>query len=136
MQAPSNTNSMYEDVVEFHQQILGVEPELFPTFRDPDWVQERYDFMQEELEEFITGAIREDMVDAVDGLLDLIYVALGTLYMMGIKMPDVWDVVHAANMRKVRGTTKRGNKIDAAKPEGWVGPEDELRRILGSTNHS
>ena len=51
--------------------------------------------------------------------------------MMGIKMPDVWDVVHAANMRKVRGTTKRGNKIDAAKPEGWVGPEDELRRIIG-----
>ena len=37
----------------------------------------------------------------------------------------LWDEVHAANMRKERGsesTSKYGNKYDIVKPAGWVPP--------------
>ena len=50
---------------------------------------------------------------------------------MGIPLDKVWDVVHHANMTKVKGTTKRGIANDAMKPIGWVGPEVNIAKILG-----
>ena len=128
--------SMYEDVVKFHQEILGIPPKDKPTFEgtitthDRQWCTERADFIFEELQEFHEACYKSDMVGAVDGLLDIIYVALGTLYMMGIPVEQCWAAVQKANMAKVRGMTKRGNLFDATKPEGWVGPEEEIKNAL------
>jgi len=71
-------------------------------------------------------------VGVADALADVIYVALGTAYRMGLPFDEIWGAVQAANMRKVRGLTKRGNKVDAMKPAGWVGPEAEIARAIGS----
>lgn len=49
---------------------------------------------------------------------------------MGLPFAQIWEAVQAANMRKVAGPTKRGNKIDAMKPEGWVGPEAAIARAI------
>jgi hypothetical protein len=38
--------------------------------------------------------------------------------------------VQKANMAKVPGVTKRGMPNDAMKPEGWVGPEAEIRKAI------
>ena len=38
--------------------------------------------------------------------------------------------VHAANMAKRPGMTKRGIANDAIKPDGWVGPEMAIAAIL------
>jgi len=65
-----------------------------------------------------------------DALADLVYVALGTAYKMGLPFDSIWQAVQAANMRKVAGPTKRGNKVDACKPEGWVGPETAIARAI------
>ena len=116
-------NSMYKDVAKFHREVLGVGSLQIPHIGTDEFIHERFKFMLEELEEYHNAAIREDIVGATDGLLDLIYVALGTLYYMDIPVQECWNAVQQANMKKVRGTTKRGNKVDAMKPEGWRGPE-------------
>lgn len=122
---------VFQDVADFHKRIIGQLPEPTPSLVSPAFVFERFKFMQEELDEYVTDAFNGDMVKAADGLADLIYVAVGTMYLMGLPGPEIWNAVHSANMRKVRGMTKRGNAFDAAKPEGWVGPEPEIARAIG-----
>lgn len=121
---------MFEDVVKFHEEILGQPPSAMPSLVSHEFVVERWRFMQEELDEFYNAAFDADIVGAADGLADIIYVALGTAYLMGLPMNDIWRAVQSANMRKVRGQTKRGNAFDAAKPEGWVGPEPDIAKAI------
>jgi len=127
--------SMFEDVAEFHLKVLGVPPPESVTLVSKDFAMERFRFLAEETNEYLEAMLEADMVKAVDGLLDTVYVALGTLYFMGIPVQECWTAIQKANMAKVRGTTSRGNKIDARKPEGWVGPETEIAAaILGVIN--
>jgi predicted HAD superfamily Cof-like phosphohydrolase len=123
---------MYQDVVKFHKEILDVhvDPRELPTMRSQEWLTERFRFLNEEVNEFYGDAVSGNMTGAVDGLLDTIYVALGTLYMMNVPVEACWSLVQQANMAKVRGVTKRGNAIDAVKPEGWVGPEAGISALL------
>ena len=121
--------SMFDDVVTFHQEILDVHP-VMPTMRSQAWVEERFKFLMEEVGEFYTGCKQGNIVDAADALADTVYVALGTAYMMGLPWDAIWAAVQRANMAKVRGTTSRGNLIDAKKPEGWVGPEKEIAAAI------
>ena len=103
-----------------------------------DVLQFRQIFLQEELNEFLEAHDRGDLVKAFDALLDLTYVVKGTALMMGIT-PLQWsqgfEAVQKANMTKTRTPSalhsKRGHAFDVIKPEGWVGPEVELSRILG-----
>ncbi len=66
------------------------------------------------------------MEKALDGLVDLVYVALGTAWLMGLDFPEAWRRVHAANMQKVRAQRKeesaRGTTFDVVKPAGWQPP--------------
>lgn len=115
-------SSIFEDLDQFHRLILKQEfgP---PRLLSEDMTLERLRFMTEELEEYYTAARAGDLVEAVDGLLDLIYVAAGTLWFMGIPAQECWNAVQTANMGKVLGTTHRGNRLDAAKPPGWKPPQ-------------
>ena len=123
--------SMFDDVARFHKEILGVERPPLPSLVSDLFTTEKVRFLNEELEEYATAAYEGDLVKATDGLLDLIYVALGALYSMGVPVNQCWDAVQAANMKKVKGTTHRGNETDAAKPPGWVAPDNEIARIIG-----
>ena len=123
-------SSMLEDVADFHGAVLQVEPASSPTIISQEFCMERFRFMSEEIEEFVDAGIKGDMVGVADALADVIYVALGTAHQMGLPFQAIWDHVHRANMRKVRGGTKRGNKVDARKPEGWVPPEAGIAAII------
>ena len=97
----------------------------------------RLSFIQEELDELYEAMLAGDRVKMFDALLDLAYVVYGTALFMGVT-PEQWEAgmsaVHKANMAKERATddsSKRGTSLDVIKPEGWVGPEEELARILG-----
>lgn len=129
-------NSMYDDVAEFHRKVLQLEDAREPFLPHYAWLEERARFLQEELTEFIFAALASNLVDITDALLDTVYVALGTLHMMGIPVQQCWDAVQHANMQKVRGTTKRGNAIDAVKPEGWVGPEATIKKVIQDARES
>ena len=128
-------NSMLDDVADFHLEVLQLTATESPTLLSQEFCMERFRFMSEEIEEFVDAGIKGDMVGVADALADVIYVALGTAYQMGLPFQAIWDHVHRANMRKVRGEAKRGNSIDARKPEGWVSPEAGIAAIiLGKIN--
>ena len=128
-------NSMLDDVADFHLEVLQLTATESPTLLSQEFCMERFRFMSEEIEEFVDAGIKGDMVGVADALADVIYVALGTAYQMGLPFQAIWDHVHRANMRKVRGETKRGSSIDARKPEGWVSPEAGIAAIiLGKIN--
>lgn len=120
---------MYQDVGDFHRRIIGVLPPPSPTLNSPQFLIERFRFMQEELDEFLAAGFDGDMVKTADGLADLIYTALGTAYRMGLPMNSIWTAVHSANMRKVPAATSR-MLTDAAKPHDWVGPEAEIAAAI------
>jgi len=124
-------SDVFQDVADFHKRIIEWAPEPSPSLINPAFILERFKFMDEELNEFITAGLSGDITGAADGLADIIYVAVGTMYLMGLPSQAIWDAVHTANMKKVRGQTKRGNKFDAAKPEGWVGPEQAIAAAIG-----
>jgi predicted HAD superfamily Cof-like phosphohydrolase len=65
-----------------------------------------------------------DAHEALDGLADLVYFALGTAYLHGFaKFDEAWARIQAANMAKVRAEkpsdSKRGSTFDVVKPAGW-----------------
>jgi len=121
---------LLKDVETFQREVTGIEPAAVPTLVDDEYIIARTNFMNEELEEFISSAMEGDLVGVADALADIIYVAVGTALTMGIPLAQVWDLVQAANMKKVKGTTKRGIANDAIKPEGWVGPEAGIAALL------
>ena len=122
---------MFQDVSDFHRRVLQQPQAETPSLISRELIVERWRFLQEELDEFIDAGFKGDMVGAADGLADIIYVALGTMYIMNLPADSIWRAVHEANMRKVSGPTKRGNKYDAMKPPGWVGPENAIAEAIG-----
>ena len=88
----------------------------------------RAKWMREELMEFKAA---NNTVDQVDAMIDLIYLALGTLVEMGVK-PDVpFNIVHEANMGKLWADGKP-RLVDGKvkKPEGWESPEGKIEAWL------
>ena len=68
-----------------------------------------------------------DIVEAADGMCDLLYVTFGSGVEMGVDLQGVFDEVHASNMAKVGGATRPDGKT--LKPESWVAP-DVLGRLV------
>ncbi len=72
-----------------------------------------------------------DTVDWVDSLLDLIVVASGSLFKLGLKPQDTMTLlgfVAEANLHKLTvGTDSEGKQM---KPDGFVGPEERIRKFL------
>lgn len=109
---------MMTDVKDFHEKITcrPMNGE-FPGLGN-------YDHMREEWNEAWDAQARGDRAGVVDGLIDLVYVALGALLEMGIPPSLPFDEVHRANMTKIPKMTDRyGPGVnDAVKPEGFVPP--------------
>lgn len=127
--------SFYDAVRQFHLKVLGIE-DTKPNFDLPVEFGQRVAFMMEEITELCEAHAKRDLAGVADALADLVYVAIGTAHMMGIPFDQVFRVVHAANMRKQRGITKRGMVYDAIKPAGWMGPEAEIKAILDAASKS
>ena len=92
-----------------------------------DFLAFRLDFLEEEFEETQEAFLKKDHVEVVDGLIDLIVIALGTLELFNCDADRVWKEIHKSNMAKEPGANKsRKNPFglpDMVKPEGWKGPE-------------
>jgi predicted HAD superfamily Cof-like phosphohydrolase len=70
------------------------------------------------------------LVDAADAVVDLLYVTMGLSHHMGLPLPELFQAVHSANMKKEPGMTKRGIGQDAIKPDNWTPPEQDIEAIL------
>ena len=91
------------------------------------FLQFRIDFLQEELDE-MKEAVTAD--DAVDALIDLCVIAIGTLDAFDCDAYEAWDRVWNANMDKEVGIkTERPNPLglpDLVKPTGWTSPTTKV----------
>lgn len=120
---------VYEDVLDFHEKFnfpIANRPQIpLDPLRDF-----RIHLIEEEIKETTNAILNDDLPEIADGIVDSIYVLVGTAITYGIDLRPIWDAVHEANMLKQKGV---GNK--AIKPEGWVRPDVEkiLRAQLDSS---
>lgn len=131
-----------QDIEDFHkkfEQAYKGGPRMLPE----DIQGFRSRFMEEELGEY--EAAVDDMAErgenlsamalALDALVDLVYVALGTAHLHGFNFREAWRRVHTANMSKVLAKSadesKRGYALDVVKPVGWLPPDhsDLVRKL-------
>lgn len=121
-----------QDITDFHEK-FGLDYNGPPRLLHPDLWNFRMKFVMEELNEWAEAHASQpsdvSMEDSLDAAVDIVYVALGTIYMqgMGHLFEEAWEKVHRANMQKVRceneGDSKRGSTFDVIKPEGWQAPD-------------
>ncbi len=118
------------DLVDFHTK-FGLEVHERPIKPSNQTIALRQSLIEEEMVETVKGLINlslarneeqeiSALADVADGIVDAIYVLIGTAVSCGIELGSVWAAVHAANMKKVGGGTRPDGKI--LKPEGWVAP--------------
>ena len=121
--------SNFSDVGEFHARFGLPNNEKAPRRLSAEVETFRINFMSEELDEFMRGAVDGDIAQMADALIDLVYVAMGTAHLMGLPWEELWNEVQSANMRKVRAVraeeSKRGTTWDVVKPDGWIAPDIE-----------
>lgn len=138
-----NVLNMVSDIADFHKK-YGIEYKGKPRFLPEELQRFRTKFLREELEEYELaieaaedelqlsllerdpGEVLSHMEKALDALVDLVYVALGTAHLHGFNFEEAWRRVHAANMLKIRtpsaDQSSRGSSFDVIKPPGWVAP--------------
>jgi predicted HAD superfamily Cof-like phosphohydrolase len=112
-------------VVEFHQK-FGLEPTDGPNFPELEILILKNFHLQEELNEIKKASMDNDLEEYFDGLIDLVYVALGAAYLANLPFEQGFLRVHQANMTKIRALrqedSKRGSTYDIVKPAGFVAP--------------
>lgn len=105
----------------FQERVRQLSPEELQKL-----LEFRVNFLQEELNELRSSTCAED---AVDALVDLIVVAIGSLELYQVDAYRAWDSVLRANMSKEVGVkASRPNPLklpDLVKPAGWVAPSHE-----------
>lgn len=136
-------SSLIEDINQMHSK-YGVHKWVIKQIEEKNYenlngfLKFRLKFINEELSETKTALYDHNPEEVVDGLIDIIVVALGTLDAFGVDINKAWKEVHTANMSKKVGVKEtRPNPLglpDLVKPKGWVGPDHKGNvGILGAT---
>ena len=116
---------MFQMVADFHKK-YGLEPTDGPSFPVEEVWRLKNVHLYEELNEINLAAINGDLEEYFDGLIDLVYVALGAAYLANLPFEQGFLRVHQANMTKIRALrqedSKRGSTYDIVKPAGFVAP--------------
>jgi NTP pyrophosphatase (non-canonical NTP hydrolase) len=114
---------MLRDIEDFHKK-FGLERRK-GIENNKDLVDFRIKFLEEELDEFIDAVRTVDDVKALDALVDIVYVAMGTAYLLDYPFWAAWSEVQKANMKKVKKESAR-SKFDVIKPERWKEPNMKM----------
>jgi predicted HAD superfamily Cof-like phosphohydrolase len=128
-----HTPNLFSDVAAFNKKFglpttPGQRPRLLP---EALWTY-RCRFAAEEGAETTAAWFAGDIEGVIDGLVDRIYVDLGTLHFMGVPFDDHWQEVQRANMSKIKGPSGKGRTLGLAgidesfevrKPAGWLPPD-------------
>lgn len=123
---PDELSHEYECVRAFHLKFGLPLPDTPQPLTHHDAMYRLY-FLHEELNETLLAYSQQNMEKFFDGLLDLVYVAIGTAIWAGLPWKEGWDAVHQANMMKIRvkqyDQSKRKSHWDIVKPHGWKAPD-------------
>lgn len=119
---------VFDDIVAFHEK-FGLLPKQ-KGLLDNELFTFRFEFIREETLELDDAHHDKDLEQCLDACIDIMYVAMGTLVVMGFsaaEMREAWRRIQACNMAKVRAgkksESKRGAEFDVVKPQGWVAPD-------------
>jgi predicted HAD superfamily Cof-like phosphohydrolase len=111
------------DMANMHNH-YGFKLDHFTPQQLREFLNFRIDFLAEELQELQDAKTADD---AVDALVDLCVIAIGTLQLYGVDAALAWNRVLEANMKKEVGvkTTRpqAGDLPDLVKPAGWTAPQ-------------
>lgn len=89
------------------------------------------DHVKEEAQETFDAFDAGDWVKTADGLADLVVVAMGAMWSMGIDPEDLMLAVMSANERKiVDGMLYRREDGQIGKPPGFIGPERDIAELI------
>lgn len=81
----------------------------------------RASLIEEEAAETCEAIRAGNLVEAIDGLCDLLCVTYGAAIEFGVDLAPFWLEVHRTNMAKVGGPVREDGK--RLKPEGWTPPD-------------
>lgn len=132
--------SAYNDVGEFHRKfdIPAYDPRNPCAFPSPEILEYRLKFLREEMIELNTAIDERNLVEALDALADIVYVALGTAHYFNAPFSQIWNEVQRSNMERVKCTRencppdKQYRADMVIKPPDWKPPQ--IERILQSHN--
>jgi predicted HAD superfamily Cof-like phosphohydrolase len=126
-----------KDIDNFHKKYGFEKNEKIDIPDNSELINFRTAFLMEELAEYTNAITKKDAAGALDALVDIVYIALGTAWLFNLPFEKAWNEVQKANMSKIRAkdkTGKRGTKFDVIKPKDWKAPNiekiiDEEREI-------
>ena len=115
-------NVPFVNEVEDFNNLMSKPNNYTPVIPEKKEWQFVYDFVLEELEEYKQACEKGDIVEILDALVDICYVAMGTAWLMGLPFEKAWKEVQRSNMEKIRQASDR-SEFDVVKPEGWKKPD-------------
>lgn len=117
-----------KDIDNFHKKYGFEKNEKVDIPDNNELINFRTAFLMEELAEYTNAITKKDTAGALDALVDIVYIALGTAWLFNLPFEKAWNEVQKANMSKIRAkdkTGKRGTKFDVVKPKDWKAPNIE-----------
>lgn len=105
------------DVEAFHRA-LEIPVGDSPAIRRPDL---RVELLREETAETIEAIEAGDLIETIDGLVDVLVVTYGAAVEFGVNLAPFWEEIHRTNMAKVGGPIRADGK--RLKPPGWIPPD-------------
>jgi predicted HAD superfamily Cof-like phosphohydrolase len=121
-------DTLIKDIDAFHKKFKFEKNEKVGIPDDNELVNFRTSFLMEELAEYTQAITKKDAAGALDALVDIVYIALGTAWLFNLPFEKAWKEVQRANMSKIRAKSKskkRGTSFDVVKPKGWTAPDIE-----------
>tara|TARA_Y100000361_G_C10984304_1_gene250732 strand:+ start:121 stop:576 length:456 start_codon:yes stop_codon:yes gene_type:complete len=121
-------DTLLKDIDSFHKKYKFEKNEKVGIPDDNELVNFRTSFLIEELAEYTQAITKKDSAAALDALVDIVYIALGTAWLFNLPFEKAWNEVQKANMSKIRTKSKskkRGTSFDVVKPKGWIAPDIE-----------
>ena len=124
----TNKTDILKDIDNFHKKYGFEKNEKVDIPNNNELINFRTAFLMEELAEYTNAITKKDAAGALDALVDIVYIALGTAWLFNLPFEKAWNEVQKANMSKIRAkdkTGKRGTKFDVVKPKDWKAPNIE-----------
>jgi predicted HAD superfamily Cof-like phosphohydrolase len=97
-----NSENYYIEQVEYFNNVFGKLNNQTPTIINEKEAQFIYDFIQEELDEYLQSYQQRDIVGVADAFGDIMYVLAAGILAFGLKdkFKDIFDEIQASNMSK------------------------------------
>ena len=118
-------DTLIKDIDQFHKKFKFEKNDKVGIPENNELVNFRTSFLIEELAEYTQAITKGDSAAALDALVDIVYIALGTAWLFNLPFEKAWNEVQKANMSKIRTKSKskkRGTSFDVVKPKGWIAP--------------